>query len=345
MEEIYWQDYFKNYPQSTIQDFIKFLYQATLGSGHLILNISDNYQYLRDEYHHLKHDPNHPLYEKISSNLLRVHLEAIEEIDLYSYHQLFIKSVEMKDINQLKYILNSMEQKVKEGLIPFDIEKWHLEVNDYLQQDCPILSHSSLFKELYHPHYRLMNQKYLLIINLLHQINRLNRPIISIDGLCGSGKSTLANFLSDIYHLPIIHLDDFFLQSYQRNPKRLNEIGGNVDYERFYNEVITSLNKNSLTYQIFDCQKMALSSYQTIDLDKGVIIEGSYAHHPYFHDYADIQVFLDVDKDIQEKRILDRNGDKMLQRFIHEWIPKELAYFEKFHIQDKAMFHFSNLQF
>ena len=38
--------YFKRYPLGTIQDFIKYLYQATLGSAHLVTNQEDNYQYL-----------------------------------------------------------------------------------------------------------------------------------------------------------------------------------------------------------------------------------------------------------------------------------------------------------
>lgn len=33
------------------------------------------------------------------------------------------------------------------------------------------------------------------------------------------------------------HMDDFYLQGRQRTYERLNEVGGNVDYERFAKEV------------------------------------------------------------------------------------------------------------
>ena len=60
-----WNLYFKQYPLSTIQDFIKFLYQSTLGSAHLIQSVEDNYAYLLKEYESIQHDSNHILYERI----------------------------------------------------------------------------------------------------------------------------------------------------------------------------------------------------------------------------------------------------------------------------------------
>ena len=41
-----WLNYFKTYPLSTIQDFIKLLYQSILGSAHLVVSVQDNYAYL-----------------------------------------------------------------------------------------------------------------------------------------------------------------------------------------------------------------------------------------------------------------------------------------------------------
>ena len=62
--------------------------------------------------------------------------------------------------------------------------------------------------------------------------------IICLIGPSGSGKSTCAKLISDIYGYPIVHMDDFFLQKEQRTIERLNEIGGNIDYERFNKEVV-----------------------------------------------------------------------------------------------------------
>lgn len=65
-----------------------------------------------------------------------------------------------------------------------------------------------------------------------------HRPvIIGIDGRCAAGKSTLALLLSEQPDATIFHMDDFYLQGRQRTYERFNEVGGNVDYERFAKEV------------------------------------------------------------------------------------------------------------
>lgn len=50
--------------------------------------------------------------------------------------------------------------------------------------------------------------------------------VIAIDGMCGAGKSTIAQMLHDKLGGNLFHMDDFFLQPYQRTSERLAEIGG-----------------------------------------------------------------------------------------------------------------------
>ena len=61
--------------------------------------------------------------------------------------------------------------------------------------------------------------------------------LVAIDGKCTSGKTTLASKLAELYDCNVFHMDDFFLRPEQRTPERFAEVGGNVDYERFYKEV------------------------------------------------------------------------------------------------------------
>ena len=68
----------------------------------------------------------------------------------------------------------------------------------------------------------------------------------------------------------------------KRTPERLVEPGGNVDYERFRDEVIDHLHDDQLTYGVFDCSEMAVTSTLTLPKKKLTIIEGSYSCHPYF---------------------------------------------------------------
>lgn len=339
MNKELWTNYFKTYPLSTIQDFIKYLYQSTLGSAHLIQNVEDNYNYLLNEYESIQYDSNHVLYERISDELVRVHLEAIDSNDLKVYHALFMKSVDVTSSKEsLLSVFDEVEKGIIERWIPFDLNEWVNKINEYKSKDCPTVSHSTIFRENYHPHYRLMKSEYIPYLELLHHINALAQPcVICIDGKSGSGKSTCAQVLSEIYGYPIVHMDDFFLQKEQRTENRLSEIGGNVDYERFYAEVVLPiLNKQSFSYQVFDCQSMSMANSKEISFDKGIIIEGCYSMHPKFENYSHLKVFMDISFELQKERILKRNGEYMLKRFIEEWIPKENLYFDTFNIKEKA---------
>ena len=317
---------YQRYPNQKTQDLIKLNYQAILGSGHLINNIDDNYRYLLNEYKNIQYDENHVLYEEISNELVRVHLEAIEEKYLRIYHFLFMKSVSIKhEMNTFINLLN--EIKTDEN---------KTEIEEYINKGCPMVSHSESFREEYHPHYRLMNKIYLPYIDLLKKIEDEKIRLIRIDGMAGSGKSTLAHLISEYFGYQIIHVDDFFLQKHQRTHDRLNEIGGNLDYERFIEEVVNPINnKQNFTYQIFDCSCMKLNGVHSISIDKGIIIEGSYSLHPKFN-LNSFNIFLKIKEDTQRKRIYERNGEFLYHKFINEWIPKENSYFEYYNIKDKA---------
>lgn len=167
-----------------------------------------------------------------------------------------------------------------------------------------------------------------------------NEPpfVIAIDGMSTSGKTTLGRLLHENYpESNLFHMDDYFLQPHQRTSERLSEVGGNVDYERFKDEIILHLkDKAGLSYRKYDCHTQTLGSAIHVPWKPLVIIEGSYSHHPYFGNPYDLRVFCEISEEEQQRRILKRNGPEMLKRFVNEWIPKENEYFEYYNIKEKA---------
>ena len=173
-----------------------------------------------------------------------------------------------------------------------------------------------------------------------HQINMLlekkNFVIVAIDGKCTSGKTTLASQLAEIYDCNVFHMDDFFLRPEQRTPERFAEVGGNVDYERFHEEVLLPLKSGkAFSYRPFDCSTFTLAAPVTVIPKKLNIIEGTYSHHPYFGNPYDLKILLTVDEETQRQRILER-PIFLHKRFFEEWIPMENQFFEVFGIFDQA---------
>ena len=167
-------------------------------------------------------------------------------------------------------------------------------------------------------------------------LERKSHLVVAIDGNCAAGKTTLAAQLIEKYDCNLFPVDAFFLRPEQRTEERFAEVGGNVDYERFYDEVLQPLaSGDPFSYRPYDCQTGTLASPVSITPKKLTIIEGSYSHHPYFGDPYDLKIFLTVSPEVQRQRILERPAF-LHDRFFTQWIPMEKAYFEKFSIAEKS---------
>ena len=178
-----------------------------------------------------------------------------------------------------------------------------------------------------------------VIAKIKEKVNALDakdRILIAIDGSCTSGKSTLAALLARELDCNLFHMDDFFLRPEQRIPERLAQPGGNVDYERFYEEVLLPLGTGeTFAYRPYDCSTGRLKEPVAAEPKRINIIEGSYSHHPFFGDPYDIKVFLKITPEIRGMRIGQRPAF-LRKRFLEEWIPMEQRYFEEFRIEEKA---------
>ena len=160
--------------------------------------------------------------------------------------------------------------------------------------------------------------------------------VVAIDGKCTSGKTTLAAKLAEVYDCNVFHMDDFFLRPEQRTAERFAEIGGNVDYERFKDEVLIPLKAGqAFSYRPFDCSTFTLADRVCVTPKKLNIIEGTYSHHPYFGGPYDMKILLTVDEETQRQRILQRPAFLHV-RFFEEWIPMENRYLAGFDIPDRC---------
>ena len=180
-----------------------------------------------------------------------------------------------------------------------------------------------------------------IVESILHNIKMLCQKrkhlLIAIDGRCAAGKTTLAAHLQEACGCNVIPMDHFFLRPEQRSAERLNEPGGNVDYERFLEEVLFPIKHNKpSSYRPYDCQKQELEDAMPVKPHYINIIEGSYCCHPKFLKYYDLRVFLTVDAVEQMCRIKHRNGDIAAVQFQEKCIPLEERYFLTFDIEESC---------
>lgn len=260
--------------------------------------------------------------------------------------------VGVKENSELDAYVNTLRNTLKQHDIPFDEKPFYphitilrkAEEGDRTLQE---VSTKDIKVELLQAHYLEEGLKYLPYKeqDVLEAINEIYKQkghvTIAIDGRCGSGKTTLANKLKAYFDCHIFHMDDFYLQEYQRTQERYNEPGGNVDRERFKKEVLDPLkNQQDVLYRPIECSSMSISEGTVYPYKPINIIEGSYSCHLELIDAYDITVFLDIDEPLRLKRIEERNGKEALNMFIKKWIPLEEKYFSSFDIQNHCDFYF-----
>lgn len=184
----------------------------------------------------------------------------------------------------------------------------------------------------------MVNSNIALIKGKIHSLLKEQPTILlAIDGRSGAGKTTFAEDLGKALSCPVIHMDDFFLRPFQRTARRLQTPGGNVDYERFLEEVLTPIKEQKdFSYQPFDCRSQALKEPVEIKWNRIIIVEGSYSCHPALAESYDYRIFLDVEAEEQKRRIRKRNGEEQAKVFFEKWIPLEEKYFMECNIRQKC---------
>lgn len=314
------------HPNAQRIDEIKLVHQAAFGPAHMIQNEQSSLHRLMDEKAQcLKKE----MPQRISADFYRVPLSYMQEEDLTLWNRLFIASANTtkKDVALFEECMLSLLQKN-----PPNSYESHL-----LHEG---VHHSDVYREQYQPHYRVIRSIYVdyfpLIKKIMEASQKEDSCSIAIDGRCASGKSTLAKALQEIFTCNLFHMDDYFLPIEKRSKQRLSQPGGNVDYERFMKEILLPIKTGRpIVYQPYDCQSQSLLSPITVAQTPLTIIEGSYAHHPYFKDAYDIRICMTCDEKLQKERLQQRSPS-LYQRFLDEWIPMEEQYFQAFEIYDKA---------
>lgn len=337
-------EHYKRYPEMEIQDMVKLIYQNEFGPGHMIQDQAASLMRLQQEWESgsKRGGSGHqefPLFEPLGNGLCRLHLDGAGQwFCPDTVNRFFVETAREVHGNREEFEnkLTLFLTLCRDRVLPYGESEAAEYIRQYKTEGYPAVSHSSRYRETYHPSYRVVSEEYRKYWQVFSRIDKEKPEIVAIDGKSGSGKSRLGSLLGRVYDCNLFHMDDFFLRPEQRTEERLSEVGGNVDYERFFEQVVAPLLNHTpeFSYQVYDCSVQKLTKVVPVTSKPLAMVEGSYSCHPCLQKAYDLKIFLDVDSQTQKERIRLRNGDWMLSRFIEEWIPKENSYFEKFGIRE-----------
>lgn len=334
--------HFEQYPQLQIQDIFKFIYQSSFGCEHMVTSLDYVKERAQEEYNAgFPEDGN--LVDQLDGAYSRVHFAYLKKgLNIDTLCRLFMMSAkkEERGLEALKSKLAVTKELVIEGFLPFGIKEFETEAESWREKGYPAVHHSDVFRREYRPAYRVISNEYAAFLPVFAKIDELlakGPVIVAIEGGSASGKTTLSGRLSQLYDCNVFHMDDFFLRPEQRTPERFAEPGGNIDRERFLEEVLIPLSQGrTVEYRKFDCSTMGLCPQEKVEHKKLTIIEGAYSMHPELSGYYDASIFLDITPELQRVRIAKRNSPQFAERFYNEWIPLETVYFEKMQVKEKC---------
>lgn len=314
------------------QDVYKFLYQSAFGCAHFAPSVQAAQAAVQTEYDRMQ--PVETDIEPLDGPFCRVPLGLLRKgLEAETLAKLFCMSAKTQAGKaQFERLLSAALQQAKQGALPFPAAALEKTFLSYAKAGYPPAHHSDAYRAAYRPAYRVIERRFLPFLPLFARLDRLlqnGSVVVAVDGGSASGKTELAALLQMLYGCTVFHTDDFFLQPQQRTPERYAEPGGNMDRERFLEEVLVPLRAGKpVAYRRFSCKTMTLEAPTTVFPEKLTVVEGTYALHPDLAGYYDLSVFLEIDPQLQRERLSRRESSESLHRFTSVWIPLEQAYFD-----------------
>lgn len=326
------------YPALRPRDLLKALHQSVFGCGHFVTDEAAGLRLLEEELASLPAGGDGPALELLDGPFCRVHLRYLRQSGLAprTLFRLFALSSRAPagGVPALEEKLRCLLELAEAGRLPFSCQEAAGAVEAWRAAGFPPCRHSAEFRAAYAPAYRVIRREYVRLLPLLSALDRLlaeqERVAAALEGGSASGKTTLAALLAELYpDCRVFHMDDFFLRPEQRTAERLAEPGGNVDYERFLEEVLLPLARGeTVRYRPYDCHTGTVGGPVPMAPGALNIVEGAYSMHPALAGYYDLSAFLRISPELQRARIERRNDPEARERFFSTWIPLEQRYFE-----------------
>lgn len=147
----------EKYPLMQEEDVYKLAYQFSFGPGHFFINEEEAYKRLLNEAKEVETSKEELV--EVGNGYYRFHLSNDNSI-LKTIYEAFIKTVKENKPRNVDFesLLNEISDYLKELNISFDINNFLILIKEMKEKGYPAISHSDLYRNTYHPHYRLVKK-------------------------------------------------------------------------------------------------------------------------------------------------------------------------------------------
>ena len=157
--------------------------------------------------------------------------------------------------------------------------------------------------------------------------------LVGIDGRGAAGKSTLARGLERAAgDVVVVEFDDFYRPGRERDARAARgdeEIGGNFDWRRLRDQVLTPLSRDEpASYRRYDWPTDELAEWHRVPVGGIVVVEGNYCTRRELFDLFDFTVWIEAPHELRLARGIRRGGEDTRERWLTEWMPEEERYLE-----------------
>lgn len=263
-------EHYNTYPKLQIQDVLKFLFQSSFGCNHMLSSLEFVTDSIIKEVANLK-QTNEILVEPLDGYYSRVNLSYLDNgLNVQTLSKLFYVSAKKQE-NGFELLMNKIQatkELIQEGLLPFSIEEFEIELNKWSKQGYPTIHHSDIFVNEYNPAYRVIANEYIPYLPLFAEIDKIliNNSIAIIFDDDNNEINTIIKLLLEIYNHYIIYIDEFF----ENKEDFKNDI--------LLNKILNIINQKELFYYSkFKCSLIKVDSSdntnKTLSIIKGIHLE------------------------------------------------------------------------
>ena len=324
------------YPVTEREDLIKFVFQAMLGSGHLLSSRDRVEQYIQREMGEIPADSGEPLTEELSPDWCRLNLRPAKALGIPPS---VIADLMLLSRGSMQFTRQDVSDFCRRRIFPEEARSPEPGDPDRIPDETWLPSHSAAYREAYHPAYRVISADWIPCLEAVRRIaekqQETERLLVTMDGPCASGKTTLAQKLAELFGAAVVHTDDYVIPHAQKTAERLAIPGGNCDSDRLAGEVAAPWKRGDpVKTRRYDFRHDRLCPEEELPDCSVLILEGSYCNLPVIRQYADLRIFVTASRETREARLSVRESAQSLQKFHEMWIPLEDRYFEAFGLPD-----------